>query len=90
MILWKDLTELFQKKVELLKKSIFGEVRRERNNWPLGIQYMDTWHDGNFDVNMTSSEVVRKRHHIRGFLCRSLVLNIKPNTGYTLGTTDNR
>ena len=48
LILWKYLTDLFQKQVKLLKKSIFGEVRRERNNWPLGIQYMDTWHDGFF------------------------------------------
>ena len=49
---------------------------------------MATWHDGTFDVNMTSSEVVRTRHHIRRFLRRSLVLKIKPNTGQTLGTTD--
>ena len=49
---------------------------------------MATFHDGNFDVNMTSSEVVRTRHHICRFLCRSLVLNIKPSTGQTLVTTD--
>ena len=49
---------------------------------------MATRCDGTFDVNMTSSEVVRTRHHIRRFLCRSLVLKIKPNTGQTLGTTD--
>ena len=39
---------------------------------------------------MTSLEVVRTRHHIRGFLHRSLVLETKPNIGKTLGTTDNR
>ena len=37
---------------------------------------------------MTSSEVVRTRHHIRRFLRRSLVLKIKPNTGQTLGNSD--
>ena len=63
-------------------------VMRERNNWPLRTQYMDTWYDGTFDVNMTSSKVVRTRHHIRRFL--SLILNIKLNTGQTLGTTDRR
>ena len=51
---------------------------------------MATLHDGNFDINMTSSEVVRTRHHIRGFLCIYLVLKIKPNTGQTLGTTDKK
>ena len=51
---------------------------------------MATWHDGTFDVNMTSSEVVRTRHHIRGFLRRYLVLKIKTNIGQTLGTTDKR
>ena len=49
---------------------------------------MATCHDVTFDVNMTSLEVVRTRHHIGRFLCRSLVLKIKPNTGQTLGTTD--
>ena len=39
---------------------------------------------------MTSWEVVRTRHHIRGFLRRSMVLKIKPNTGQTPGTTDKR
>ena len=53
----------------------------ERKNWPLKIQYMATWHDGNFDVNMMSTEVVRTGHHIRRFLRISLVLKIKPNTG---------
>ena len=43
---------------------------------------------GFFDVNMTSSEVVRTRHHIRRFLRRSLVLKIKLNTGQMLGTTE--
>ena len=57
-------------------------------NWPLSNQYMDTWQDGTFDLNMTLSEVVRTRHHIRRFLSRSLVLKIKPNTGQTPGTTD--
>ena len=37
---------------------------------------------------MMSSEVVRTRYHIRRFLRRTLVLEIKPNTGQTLGTTD--
>ena len=60
----------------------------ERNNWPLTIQYLAILHDGTFDVNMTSSEVVRTRHHIRRFQRRSPVLKIKPNTGQTLGTTD--
>ena len=60
----------------------------ERNNWSLTIQYMATSHDGTFYVNMTSSEVVRTRHHMRRFLRKSLVLKIKPNTGQTLGTTD--
>ena len=49
---------------------------------------MATWHDGTFDVNMTSLEVVRTRNHIRRFLRRSLLLKIKPNTGQMLGTTD--
>ena len=61
---------------------------RKEKNWILRIQHMATWHDGTFDVNMTSSEVVRTRHHIRRFLRRYLVLKIKPNTGQTLGTTD--
>ena len=39
---------------------------------------------------MTSSEVVRTRHHIPRFIRRYLVLKIKPNTGQTLGTTDKR
>ena len=60
----------------------------ERNNWPLAIQYMATCHDGTFDVNMTSSEVVHTCHYIRRFLRRSLLLKIKPNTGQTLGTTE--
>ena len=90
MALWKDLTELIKKQVELLEKSIFGEVLRERNNWPLRTQYMATWHDGTFDVNMTSSEVVHRRHHICGFLLRSLVLKIKRNTSQTLRTTDKK
>ena len=46
--------------------------------------------DGTFDVNMTSSVVVRTSHHIRWFLRRSLVLKIKFNTGQTLGITDKR
>ena len=49
---------------------------------------MATWHDGTFDINMTSSEVVRTRHHMRRFLRRYLVLKIKPNTVQTLGTTN--
>ena len=59
------------------KKLFFGEVMTERKNWILRIQYMATWCDGTFDVNMTSSEVVHTRHHIRGFLRISLVLKIK-------------
>ena len=51
---------------------------------------MANWHDGNFDVNITSSEIVCRRHHIRRFLRRPLVVKIKPNTGQTLGTTDKR
>ena len=60
--------------------------RKEKSD--LRIQYMATWCDGKFDVNMTSLEVVRTRHHIRRFLRRSLVLKIKLITGQTLGTTD--
>ena len=51
---------------------------------------MATCHDWTFDVNMTSSEVVRTCHHIRGLIHRSLLLKIKPNTDQTLGTTDKR
>ena len=51
---------------------------------------MATCHDGIFDVNMTSLEVVRTHNQIRGFLRRSLLLKIKPNTGQTLGTTEKR
>ena len=65
-----------------------GEVMKERNNRPLKIQYMAIWHDGTFDVNMTSLKVVRTRHRTRMFLRRSRVLKIKPNTGQTLGTKD--
>ena len=36
-----------------------------------------------------SSEVVRTRYYMPTFHRRSLVLKIKPNTGQTLGTTDN-
>ena len=50
---------------------------------------MATLHDGTFDVNMTVSEVLRTRHHIRRFIRRSLVLKIKRNTGQTLRTMDN-
>ena len=46
--------------------------------------------NGNFGTYMMSSEVVHTHHHIRGFLRKSLVLRIKPNTGQTLGTTDKR
>ena len=88
LALWKDLIELNQKQLKLLKKIYFGEVMTERKKLILRIQYMATWHDETFDVNMTSSEVVRKRHHIRTFLHISLVLKIKPNTGQTLGTMD--
>ena len=70
------------------KKVFFGEVVMERKNRILRIQYIATWCDGTFDVNMTSLEVVHTRHHIRRFLCRSLVLKIKPNTGQTLGNLD--
>ena len=70
------------------KKVFFGEVMTERKNRILRIQYMATWCDGTFDVNMTSSEVVRTRHHIRRFLRRSLVLKIKLNTGQTFGNSD--
>ena len=70
------------------KKVFFGEVMTERKNRILRIQYMATWHDGTFDVNMTSSEVVCTRRHICRFLRRSLVLKIKPSTCQTLGTTD--
>ena len=51
---------------------------------------MATWKDGTFDVSMMSLEVIHTRHCMRRFLCRSLVLKIKPNTGQTLGTTDKR
>ena len=70
------------------KNNFFGGVMTERKNRILRIQYMATWCDGTFDVNMTSSEVVRTRHHIRRFLRTSLVLKIKPNTGQTLGNSD--
>ena len=49
---------------------------------------MNTLHDGTFEVNMTSLEVVRTRHHLLRFLRRYLLLKIKPNTGQMLGTTD--
>ena len=52
------------------------------------IQYMATWCDGIFDVNMTSSKVVRTRHHIRRFLRRSMGLKIKLNTGQTFDISD--
>ena len=51
---------------------------------------MATCHDGNFDVNMTSLEVVHTRHHMRGFLRRYLVLKMKPISGQPLGTTDKK
>ena len=51
---------------------------------------MSTGKDGTFDVNTMSSEVVHTGHNINMFLCRSLALKIKPNTGQTLGTTDKR
>ena len=51
---------------------------------------MANYQDGNFYVNMTSTEVVHTRHHINRFIHRSLVLKIKPSTGQTLGTTDKR
>ena len=51
---------------------------------------MATSLNGTFDVNMTSSEVVRIRHHIRRFLRRYPVLKIKPSKVQTLGTTDKR
>ena len=70
------------------KKVFFGEVMTERENRILRIQYMATWCDGTFDVNMTSSKVVRTRHNIRRCLRRSLVLKIKPNTGQMLGNSD--
>ena len=38
---------------------------------------------------MASMEVVRKRHDMRRFLPKFMVLNIKLNTGQTPGTTDN-
>ena len=88
LALWKYLTELFQEQVELLIKVLFGEVMREINNWPLRTQYVAIWQNGTFDLNMTPSEVVRTRHHIRRFLRISLVLKIKPNIGQTPGTTE--
>ena len=57
------------------------QVMTERKNWILTIQYMAIWHHGTFDVNMTSSKVVRTRHHVLRFLRRSNVLKIKPSTG---------
>ena len=38
-------------------------------------------------VHMTSSKVVRTRHHIGRFIRRSLVMKIHPSTGQTPGTT---
>ena len=70
------------------KKVFFGDVMTEWKTRILRIQYMATWHDGTFDVNIRSSDVVCTRHHIRRFLRRSLVLKIKPNTGQTPGTTE--
>ena len=70
------------------KNIFFGEVMTERKNRILRVQYIATWHDGTFDVNMTSSEVVRTRHHKCRFLRRYLVMKIKLNTVQTLGTTD--
>ena len=80
----------FRNKSNFWKKVFLGEVIGERNNWPLRDQYMATWHDGTFDVNMTSLEILHRRHHIRKFLRRSLVLKIQPNKVQTLGTTDKR
>ena len=40
--IWKDLIELFQKQLEVLKKILFGEVMWERNIWPLRNQYIFT------------------------------------------------
>ena len=70
------------------KKYFLVKFDRKKNRF-LRIQYIVTLHDGKFDVNMTASDVVRTRHHIRRFLRRFMVLTIKPNTGQTLGTTDN-
>ena len=79
-----------QKQVELLRKFIFGEVMTEINNWPLRTQYMATQYDDTFDINMTPSEVVLTRNHIRRFLRRSLLLKIKPSPVQKIGTTDKR
>ena len=42
LALWKYLTELNQKQVELFKKVHFGEVMREINICPLRTQYIFT------------------------------------------------
>ena len=89
-LFWKIWPSWIRNKSNFWKEKKIGEVMTERKTWILRIQYMATWHDGTFDVNMTPSEVVRTRHHIRRFLRRFLVLKIKPNTGQTLGTTDKR
>ena len=82
MALWKDLAELNQKQLEVLKKT-FSEVIQERNIWPLRTQYIFTWQNEKIYVNMMSSKSVRTCHHIRMFLCRSMVLKIHSNIGQT-------
>ena len=87
LALWKDLAELNQKQLEILKNVLFGEVMREINIWQLSNQYIFTWKYGQMYVHMTSSKFVRTRHRIRRFPCRSLVLKIHPNPCQTPGTT---
>ena len=53
--------------LEVMKKLLFGEVMWERNIWPLWTQYIYTCKYGPMYVHMTSSKVVRTRHHIRRF-----------------------
>ena len=65
--------------VEILKKSTFDEVIREKYICPLMNQYIFTYRNGYMYVHMTSSKIVRTRHHICRFLHRSLVLKIHPN-----------
>ena len=77
------MTELFEKRVNFVL-----EVMRAMNDCPQRNQYMANGQDGTFDVNTTSSEVVCTRHHLRSFLCRSLLLKIKTNKGHTTGNTD--
>ena len=87
LVLWKDLSKMFQEQHGVLKKSTFGEVMRERNICPLRTQYIFTFQNGQMCVHMMSPKVIHTRHHIHRFLRRYLVLKIHLNTGQMPDTT---